>query len=157
MARKGDPHVRRLGPDDPGLVHYARLRHDAFLEDSGLTRAESLAQVVAIAGSDTFEAAYVVEVGGTPAGLCMLVADEISPRHVRTPWLASLIVAPQFRRRGFGAILVGAVEDHARTHGFARLYLYSGTAEAYYARLGWETEDRFGWDGEPFVLMRRSV
>ena len=38
-----------------------------------------------------------------------------------SPWLAGLFVVPQFRRRGIGALLVGAAEDEAASLGIERL------------------------------------
>jgi GNAT superfamily N-acetyltransferase len=144
---------------DPGLVAtVSRWRHEAFLHDLGFTYEAAVGQLEdLIADPSPQEAALVAEVDGTPAGVCLLVRDEIDPRHRVTPWLASLYVDEALRGRGIGAALVGATETAARDRGVARLYLYASTAEPFYAALGWTIEDRFDWGGEPFVLMARDL
>lgn len=54
-----------------------------------------------------------------------------------SPWLAGLFVIPQFRRKGVGALLVGAAEREAASLGVERLYLYTPGSQAFYENLGW--------------------
>ena len=54
-----------------------------------------------------------------------------------SPWLAGLFVAPEFRRKGIGALLVRAAESEASSLGVQRLYLYTPESQGYYEHLGW--------------------
>jgi amino-acid N-acetyltransferase len=56
--------------------------------------------------------------------------------------LRSLAVAPPHRGRGLAAQLVEALEARARAHGVRDLYLLTTTAEAFFARRGYERADR---------------
>ena len=56
--------------------------------------------------------------------------------------LRSLVVAPGGRLIGTGAILLAHVERYARTRGVESLYLLTATAEAYFARHGYQQIDR---------------
>ncbi len=52
--------------------------------------------------------------------------------------LRSLVVDPAYRRHGVGSKLVTAAEQRARALGIARLVLLTQTAEAFFARRGYE-------------------
>lgn len=58
-----------------------------------------------------------------------------------------LWVRPDLRRRGVAARLMSALEDHARTRGYRRLYLETGVEQpealAFYRRHGWAEVDEF--------------
>jgi N-acetylglutamate synthase-like GNAT family acetyltransferase len=58
-----------------------------------------------------------------------------------SPWLASLIVLPQYRGRGYGIALVERCVQEARAQGIPRLHLYTAGQQAFYTRLGWRIVD----------------
>jgi predicted N-acetyltransferase YhbS len=58
-----------------------------------------------------------------------------------SPWLASLIVLPQYRGHGFGIALVERCVQEARALGIPRLHLYTAGQQAFYRRLGWRVID----------------
>ncbi len=150
--------IRRLDADTPEAELAARWRYDAFFADGSDTFESSRAALMDfLRRQDGYEIGLVAACDGRPAGLCLFVREEIDPKHDLTPWLAALFVAPEFRKRGIGAALVKAVEDHARAAGTATLHLYTLEAEPFYARLGWQTRERFHWHGEEMVLMARVL
>jgi predicted GNAT family acetyltransferase len=72
--------------------------------------------------------------------------------------LASVLVRPQFRGRGYSAPLVKHVEEAAAASATV-LWLYTWSAERVYARLGWE---RVGRERDTdrnieVVLMKRKL
>lgn len=143
--------------DSPAFETVARWRHEAFLAEDGIAYEESRASLRALLEHQGYEVALLAEVGGEPAGICLFVRQEIDSKHDLTPWLASLYVAPAFRNRSIGQVLVRAIEAHARDVGCGQLYLYTVGAELFYARLGWIVRDRFDWHGTPMVLMGRAL
>jgi len=150
--------IRRLDADTPEAELAARWRYDAFFADGSDTFENSRAALMDfLRRQDGHEVGLVAMCDGQPAGLCLFVRAEIDPKHDLTPWLAALFVAPDFRKRGIGAALVRAIEDHARLVGTATLHLYTLEAEPFYARLGWQTRERFDWHGERMVLMTREL
>lgn len=82
-----------------------------------------------------------------------MVEEELNPLHDVSPWLASLFVAPEFRRGGVATRLIAAIEDHARIQGVERLYLYTVDAEALYLKCGWQVLDRVIEHGKPLALL----
>jgi GNAT superfamily N-acetyltransferase len=101
---------------------------------------------------------YVLFDGSEAVGTSSLVLNDLPTRPDLTPWLASVVVCPGFRGRGYSAPLVRHVEIAAAASADA-LWLYTWTAERLYARLGWE---HVGWERDPdrnidVVLMRRDL
>lgn len=150
--------IERLKPDSAELRIAAQWRHEAFLKDDGFSVADSEAQLTKIAARPAgCEAALIALVQGRIAGICLLVLHELDPLHDHSPWLASLYVAPQFRRQGIARDLVRAIEDHARHNGIRRLHLYTVDAEELYLKCGWNVVERLLPNGMPLVLMTRDL
>jgi len=143
-------------PNTPDLAICARWRADTFsvLEASFEQELKSLEL---FASDQTLGVALVAKLGDEPIGTCLLVESEIEPNHDVAPWLAGLFVVPAHRRRGAGAVLVGAIEDQARQRGACRLYLYTTDAAGFYTRLGWAVLDRTNWKGFDTALMARDL
>ncbi len=142
------------GSDIPSM---AALRHATFFGGGKRTLDEDEAGLAELLAGDGFEAALVAEVDGLPAGTCLFVREEIDALHDVSPWLAGLVVAEGFRGLGLAGGLVRGVEQHAATVGCGRLYLYTDAAEPFYAKRGWQVDDRLTVDGEDLVLMSRRV
>ncbi|MCC6934214.1 MAG: GNAT family N-acetyltransferase [Candidatus Yanofskybacteria bacterium] len=75
--------------------------------------------------------------------------------------LFRLGVLPEYRNRGIGALLVGAVERAAQVHGYTAVVLKAmlekGLPE-YYARLGFTVfETRAGAGGHEITMLKRLV
>jgi GNAT superfamily N-acetyltransferase len=89
----------------------------------------------------------VALVDGALAGSVSLLANDHSRIRKWSPWLASLLVLPEFRGRGIGAALVRQAVAIAARFGIERLYLYTDDAAPFYARLGWTLVERLDIDG----------
>jgi GNAT superfamily N-acetyltransferase len=74
-------------------------------------------------------------------GTASLDFEDLPPRPDLTPWLASVYVLPEFRARGLGAMLIGAVTKEAKTKGFKQLYLHTSDRADFYAKRGWKVLD----------------
>ncbi|MCQ8119983.1 GNAT family N-acetyltransferase [Methylomonas rosea] len=71
------------------------------------------------------------------AGSAAIIESDMDTHPELTPWLASVYVAPEFRRKGIGAKLVKHVMLQAKTAGVAKLYLFTPDRADFYAKLGW--------------------
>ena len=113
-------------------------------------------QVARLLAQKAPEETFVLFADGLPVGTASLVTNDLPTRPDLTPWLASVLVRPEFRGRGYSARLVRHVEAAA---GSPILWLYTWTAEPLYARLGWE---RVGLERDTdrnieVVLMKRDL
>ncbi len=96
---------------------------------------------------------------GKPAGMIRLKEIDHIEREELRPWLSSLYVHPRYRGQGIAEALCGHVHTIARDiYGYDRIYLFTGMAEGFYKKLGYErigmVEDRSGFftEGEPLMM-----
>ena len=89
----------------------------------------------------------------TLLGSASLIAHDMDTRMELLPWMASVYVAPAYRRHGIGSALVERIAREAEDLGFEKLYLYTPDKERFYARLGWITLERAMYRGYGQVIM----
>ncbi|MBW3597275.1 MAG: GNAT family N-acetyltransferase [Planctomycetes bacterium] len=88
-----------------------------------------------------------------PLGSASLVAHDLPTRPELTPWLASVFVAPEHRRRGIGSRLVQRVVEEAWRLQFETLYLFTLDQEKLYGELGWSPRERTDYNGFAITIM----
>ena len=107
--------------------------------------------------ADRIPIAFVaLDKSGGIVGTASLVFDDLEG-DPRNPWLASVFVPPRQRRKGVASALVGTVERAARRLGYPRLYLFTTSASALYAGLGWRALEQRDHHGEHIEVMDRSL
>jgi predicted N-acetyltransferase YhbS len=129
---------------------------DAFRHDLSPSHDELVAKLLA---QKAPEETFILLADDVPVGTASLVTNDLPSRPDLTPWLASVLVRPQFRGKGYGAPLVRRVEAAATASAVPALWLYTWSAEPLYARLGWE---RVGLERDSdrnieVVLMKRDL
>lgn len=77
--------------------------------------------------------------------------------HFGGPWLASLYVAPEFRGRKIGALLMTALVAHATGQGVDGLRLFTTDHVDYYRRQGWHRQTRTDLNGTPVSIMSMQL
>ena len=91
---------------------------------------------------DELPIALVAISDGEVCGTAALKTESVSTHKHLTPWLAALLVVPEFRRRGVGEQLIAAIEKKASQLGFKCIYVGigegSGTPESSLRNRGWE-------------------
>jgi len=103
------------------------------------------------------EETFILFEGGTPVGTASLARTDLPSRPDLTPWLACVYVEPEFHRRGYATALVRRVEELARESSVSTLWLFTWTAEALYAGLGWERSGLEQHRDQQVVLMKRDL
>jgi predicted N-acetyltransferase YhbS len=129
------------------------LRHE-FWHAGSPSREQQIATM--LAQPDHSEETFVLLDDNVPVGTASLVNNDLPSRPDLMPWLASVLVLPPFRGKGYSAPLVRRVEEAIRSTTI--LWLYTWSAEQVYAKLGWQRvgparDDARGID---VVLMKRS-
>ncbi len=136
------------------LMTLARWHHDEW---SYLNPQRSFDERVAEMRQDllgqVMPATFIAEEEGELMGSASLLVGDMSTHPELAPWLASVYVAAQYRRRGLGSDLVRHVMLHAQAHDIRRLYLYTPDQEQLYARLGWRIFSREPYHGTPVTIM----
>jgi N-acetylglutamate synthase-like GNAT family acetyltransferase len=93
---------------------------------------------------------------GQPVGTASLMWTDMSSRSELSPWLASVFVAAEFRKRGIGSELVKAIEAISQTLQVQKLYLFTPDQAHFYTRLGWSVLEEMEYRGEHVVVMVKS-
>jgi len=97
-----------------------------------------------LASSDS--AVFVAESAQRPVGLLSFHCIPLFHADGLLGRITSLVVAPDFRQRGVGRLLVAAAEEFAGAHGCIKVEVTSGDhrldAHAFYERLGYKTDCR---------------
>jgi GNAT superfamily N-acetyltransferase len=115
-----------------------------------------LARVSSRTARNGLEQCVVLLDDATPAATASLVAEDADSRPDLSPWLASVFVAPAARGRGYGRVVVTAVESAAREAAIPTLWLFTDSAAGLYASLGWRDAGLLEENGKTYALMRRD-
>lgn len=86
-------------------------------------------------------------------GSASLVENDLTTHPHLSPFLASVYVAPAYRRRGIASALVRQVVDEAQQLGVTTLYLITPDQQRLYAHLGWSPLEQVYYRGEQVTLM----
>ncbi|MDA2938541.1 GNAT family N-acetyltransferase [Acidobacteria bacterium AH-259-A15] len=75
-------------------------------------------------------------------GSASFVEHDLPDRKDLSPWLASVFVLPDHRRRGIGSALVRRVVDEAYRLKISPIFLFTWDQESLYRSLGWRVRER---------------
>ena len=151
----------RIAPlvEHPDLA--AQVAAWGFAEWGHLNPGQTLAQrTIRIQGKmnvDRVPIAFVaLDDDGGIVGTASLIFDDLEG-DPRNPWLASVYVPPEHRKKGVASALVQTVEDAARRLGYTRLYLFTSTAPKLYADLGWRPLEQRDYRGDHIQIMDKTL
>ena len=130
---------------------------EEFWRSHGHTLEQTAEAVAATVAARDLPQTYVLLLDEWPVGTATLAARDLEERPDLTPWLAGVFVAPDWRGRGYAALLVSAVENVCLQRSIATLWLYTRNAERIYARCGWRTVETIPRKGRTYALMRRDL
>ncbi|WP_323783587.1 GNAT family N-acetyltransferase [Leisingera sp.] len=83
-------------------------------------------------------AVVAVSKDGQILGTAALKLESLGSEHFDGPWLAAVVVDPDFRGHGIGTSLIQAVEEQARRLGFAKIYTSTDAASSIVEKRGWK-------------------
>ena len=86
-------------------------------------------------------------------GSASLVANDLTTHPHLSPFLASVYVAPAYRRHGIASALVRHAVLAAGQFGITTAYLITPDQQRLYARLGWTEVEQVRYRGELLTLM----
>lgn len=100
---------------------------------------------------------FALDADGAAMGVIMLLGsgelEEADEAELPGPWLAGLVVAPEFREQGVATALVEFVIDQAHRMGLPRLRLVTEHEVDFYERRGWRVERRVTLNSVPNTVM----
>ena len=123
----------------------------------GTTPQQRERQIRQMLNVDRAPATFVaLDEDGGAIGTAALMFDDLQG-DPRNPWLASVYVPPEHRKKGIATALVRTVEDAARRFGYSQLFLFTTSASALYAGLGWRFLEESVYRGERIQVMDRAL
>ena len=143
----------------PGAIARLAVWHQAewgFLHPGG-TVDEVASELQGHLEPGRIPTSFVALVDGEVVGSASLLEHDLPERPELGPWLASLYVAPAYRRQGIGAALAARMVEEAARLGVPTLYLFTFDREGYYARLGWRRLAPGLCHGHPVMVMARDL
>jgi GNAT superfamily N-acetyltransferase len=148
--------VRPLG-DVPHLLPVCtRWNYDEWGRDDGETL-ETISDAFACMVRDARgEHVLIAFVDGEPAGMALLIDNDLDSHAHLKPWVAGVYVAPAFRGKGVATALVAAAEECARRDGHAEAWLYTDFPDLY-ARMGWITRKILTGERAGMALMAKVL
>jgi N-acetylglutamate synthase-like GNAT family acetyltransferase len=147
--------IRHL-PGDPTLVRTISGWHQAEWGHLSTRTTEDRIAEFAEHGTAVPQT-QVAFLDGRPAGTASLLVHDMDILPELTPWLASVYVLPELRRRGIGTRLVKAIAAEAGRLAIPALYLFTEDRAGFYAAMGWETLEERAYHGEQVTIMKLEL
>ena len=119
----------------PALAHWHHAEWTAITPH--LSVSDRVARLHARARRSGIPTGFVAVVHGSVVGLSCLVECDLDSHVHLSPWLATVLVAPDHRGHGIGSVLSERATEEAQVLGFARAYLFTFDKQSFYRRLGW--------------------
>ncbi|MGC3981188.1 MAG: GNAT family N-acetyltransferase [Steroidobacteraceae bacterium] len=107
--------------------------------------------------TDSLPLALVVTLNGELLGSGSLKLHDIESRRDLGPWLGGMYVVEQWRGRGIGTLLLEHLLSEAARLKLESLYLWTASAQGWYARHGWHQYEQLDYCGYQGVLMHRTI
>jgi len=98
-----------------------------------------------------------IAVGKDLLGSAALVVNDMETNPQLSPWLASVYVAPQHRRKGIGTQLVLHTMAQAKHGGINTLYLFTPDMAPFYRKLGWRPLSNENYHGHNVTVMEVAL
>ncbi len=150
--------IEHLADHVDAIPTLARWHHDEWESMTPeLTVADRADRFRARARTGSVPTGFVAVVDHEVVGLACLVECDLESHAHLTPWLATVLVAPNHRGRGIGSALCRRVTEEARAFGFARAYLFTLDKEDLYRRLGWSNVEQADWRGHQVTIMSNDL
>ncbi|MBP8083310.1 MAG: GNAT family N-acetyltransferase [Spirochaetes bacterium] len=112
---------------------------------------------------NSLPSAFVAKDEIRTCGMVSLKQFDLLSRKDLSPWLSSLYVLPEYRKKGVGSALVRVCEKEAERLGYSEMFLFvdyrdSAHLEKYYTSLGWFSySDEVDSFGHSVKVMRKKL
>lgn len=126
----------------------------------GHIRDRSLDDIVKILNercSSKDEFILVALIDDIPVGTASMRKHDMDILQELSPWLSSVYVPEEHRRKGIASALVREVENQAKARGFERMYLFTVVSVPLYEELGWTHMRSVEYLGKRVFVMEKRI
>lgn len=135
-----------------------------ILKYEGMSEVSLHEELMQRAQKESLPLALVVFVNGKLAGSASLIPDDMDHGGMvpggasfLTPWLADVLVFPEYRHLGIGNALVRRVELEACRLGYKSIYLYTVELVDMYLAMGWVIREKTIYAGRDVSVMEKDL
>ncbi len=125
--------------------------------DPGFTVAEAVKDFKTRFKPGGIPCTVIAFMNGKIAGTASLINDDMPERPDLSPWLASVFVAPVFRKKGIAGKMIDTITDEAAALGVSRLYLFTFGDTLFYSKRGWSMMSEGVYHNRPVTIMFRDL
>lgn len=131
--------ISNLKQHPENLPKLAEWHHEewAYL-NPGQSYDERVYKMQAYLNDDFVPSTWLAEENGVLLGSAAIIESDMETHPALTPWMASVFVKAEYRRKGIGSALVKHVVASAKQAGYETLYLFTPDQQSLYQKLGWK-------------------
>lgn len=107
-------------------------------------------------GTNSIPLTIVAIEDGRAIGSASIIEHDLKTHLELKPWVASVIVDPEYRRQGIGSKIMNRIDLVALQLGLEKLFLFTPDQETFYSNLGWEVVLNDYYNGKPIVIMEKT-
>lgn len=134
----------------------AKWNHKEWGSLTGATEDESVSALQKIIHSTDGQTARAALWNGELAGFILLIHNDLDSHPHLKPWVASVLVAPEFRGRGIARALMASIEAAAHALGYSEAYLYTNKPDLY-RKMAWNDFETFTGDYEGMLILHKKI
>ena len=143
-------------------THVIRELAELHLEYFGLfnpkmTVESRMDQLHARLGTDSIPLTVVALEKEKVIGSACLVHNDMKTHPELAPWVASVFVRTEYRRRGVGTVLMNRLDAEAYCLGVHKLYLFTPDMQVFYSGLGWRSMGTEMYRGNEVTIMEKVI
>lgn len=90
-------------------------------------------------------------------GSASIIECDMDSHPEFSPWMASVFVAPEHRKKGIGSCLIERLSTEAKLAGYKQLYLFTEDQQDWYQRLGWDMRFKEAYRGHKTFVMQKNL
>lgn len=134
----------------------AKWNHAEWGQAAGPTEEEVASALQDIIHSNDGQAARAALWNGELAGFVLLIHSDLDSHPHLKPWVASVLVATEFRGRGIATALMTAIETAAHDLGYSEVYLYTYKPDLY-RKMAWGDFEELTGENEGMLILNKKI
>ena len=143
--------------DRPNLAATcAKWNHAEWGQAAGATEEQIVHALNELINATDGQAVRAALWNGELAGFVLLIHNDLESHPHLKPWVASLLVAPEFRGRGVAKALMASIEAAAHELGYSEAYLYTDKPDLY-RKIAWNDLEELTGDDEGMLILNKKI
>ncbi|MBC8716768.1 GNAT family N-acetyltransferase [Ochrobactrum sp. Marseille-Q0166] len=134
----------------------AEWNHKEWGKEAGATEEQIASALQDLIHSTDGQAVRAALWNGELAGFVLLIHNDLDSHPHLKPWVASLLVAPEFRGRGIAKALMASIEAAAHELGYGEVYLYTDKPDLY-RKIAWNDFETLTGEDEGMLILHKKI